>query len=98
MCSSLPCCLPGGAGKVVNPELAEPIRSHKDLVKDEAPHFKAAAKFFTQVSKELLAAGATLDAFVCSLEQVGLAEMKVAVERSGGITVLADTFKNEVFR
>ena len=33
-----------------------------------------------------------------SLFQVGLAELKVAVERSGGIVVLAESFGHSVFK
>lgn len=84
-----------GPGRIVSPESAEPIRSHKDITKGDAPHMKSAIKFYSQLSRELVAAGCAVDAFVCSLEQVGLAEMKVAIERSGGITVLSDTFHNE---
>ena len=34
--------------------------------------------------------------FVCS--QVGVAEMKVAVERTGGLVVLAESFGHSVFK
>ena len=87
-----------GAGAVVGRPLAEPIRSHKDLAKDAAPHFPAACKHYAALAASLAAAGHALDVYACSLDQVGLAEMKPAVERTGGLLVQADTFANPVFR
>ena len=40
----------------------------------------------------------TLDVFACSLDQVGLAEMKTAVDQTGGVMVLAEQFRAETFR
>jgi protein transport protein SEC23 len=36
--------------------------------------------------------------FACSLDQVGLAEMKTAVDQTGGVMVLAEQFRAETFR
>ena len=36
--------------------------------------------------------------FACSLDQVGLAEMKVCAEKTGGMVVLAESFANTVFK
>jgi protein transport protein SEC23 len=87
-----------GPGRVVERSLAEPIRSHKDLAKDAAPLFAKAAKFYAGVGAAMVQAGHALDVFACSLDQVGLAEMKPAIERTGGVAVQADTFANPVFR
>ena len=87
-----------GAGAVVGRPLAEPIRSHKDLAKDAAPHFTKACKHYAALAASLAGAGHALDVYACSLDQVGIAEMKPAVERTGGLLVQADTFANPVFR
>ncbi len=87
-----------GPGRVVDRPLAEPIRSHKDLAKDAAPLFAKAAKFYAGLGAGMVGAGHALDIFACSLDQVGLAEMKPAIERTGGVAVQADTFANPVFR
>ncbi|KAG1675309.1 hypothetical protein FOA52_015983 [Chlamydomonas sp. UWO 241] len=87
-----------GQGKVVGPELSEVLRSHKDLLKDAAPHFRGAAKFYASIASELVTHGHTLDYFTCSLDQVGLAEMKDCVQYTGGMVVQSDTFHNPVFR
>ncbi|GAB4820058.1 hypothetical protein N2152v2_007104 [Parachlorella kessleri] len=105
-----------GAGKVVDKELMEPIRSHKDLAKDAAPYFRKGRKFYDGLALQLTTQGHSLDVYACSLDQVGetrraggeegpglawrvgLAEMKNAVELSGGMTVQCDSFANPVFR
>jgi hypothetical protein len=46
----------------------------------------------------LVAAHLALDVFACALDQVGLAEMKTAVEPTGGFMVLAETFASDNFR
>ncbi|KAK9814088.1 hypothetical protein WJX72_000474 [[Myrmecia] bisecta] len=87
-----------GGGKVVDKELLEPIRSHKDLAKDSAPHFKKAVRFYDSLAVQLVGQGHSLDVFACSLDQVGLAEMKRAVEHTGGMVVQTDSFHNSVFK
>nr|CAD1824447.1 unnamed protein product [Ananas comosus var. bracteatus] len=73
-----------GPGMIVSKDLSEPVRSHKDLDKDAAPHFHKA--------------GHVLDLFASALDQVGVAEMKVAVERTGGLVVLSESFGHSVFK
>ncbi|GAB2290271.1 Protein transport protein S23 C, partial [Dionaea muscipula] len=83
---------------IVSKSLSEPIRSHKDLDKDSAPHYHKAAKFYEGISKQLVHQGHVLDLFACALDQVGVAELKVAVERTGGLVVLAESFGHSVFK
>lgn len=87
-----------GLGSIVSKNLSEPIRSHKDLDKGSAPLYKKAVKFSEGLSKQLVHQGHVLDLFACALDQVGVAELKVAVERSGGIVVLAESFGHSVFK
>lgn len=87
-----------GVGSIVSKNLSEPIRSHKDLDKGSAPFFGKAVKFYEGLSKQLVHQGHVLDLFACALDQVGLAELKVAVERTGGIVVLAESFGHSVFK
>jgi protein transport protein SEC23 len=42
--------------------------------------------------------GHVVDIFACALDQVGLAEMKVITERTGGVAVLAESFHHMVFK
>ncbi|KAG9456885.1 hypothetical protein H6P81_001393 [Aristolochia fimbriata] len=87
-----------GPGTIVSKNLSEPIRSHKDLDKDSAPHYHKSVKFYEGLSKQLVNQGHVLDLFACALDQVGVAELKVAVERSGGLVVLAESFGHSVFK
>lgn len=87
-----------GQGAIVSKSLSEPIRSHKDLDKDSVPHYHKAVKFYEGLSKQLVNQGHVLDLFACALDQVGVAELKVAVERTGGLVVLAESFGHSVFK
>ncbi|CAL5005751.1 unnamed protein product [Urochloa decumbens] len=87
-----------GPGSIVSKSLSEPICSHKDLDKSSAPLYNKAVKFYEDISKQLVNQGHVLDLFACALDQVGVAEMKVAVERTGGIVVLAESFGHSVFK
>ncbi|EHA8588290.1 hypothetical protein COCNU_scaffold004637G000010 [Cocos nucifera] len=87
-----------GPGMIVSKDLSEPVRSHKDLDKDAAPHFHKAVKFYDNLAKQLVNQGHVLDLFASALDQVGVAEMKVAVERTGGLVVLAESFGHPVFK
>ncbi|KAF7837061.1 protein transport protein SEC23-like [Senna tora] len=87
-----------GPGSIVSKDLSDPVRSHKDLDKDAAPYFKKAVKFYEGLSKQLVSQGHVLDLFASALDQVGVAEMKVAVERTGGLVVLAESFGHSVFK
>lgn len=87
-----------GPGAIVSKNLSEPIRSHKDLDKDSAPHYHKAVKFYEALSKQLVHQGHVLDLFACALDQVGVAELKVAIERTGGLVVLAESFGHSVFK
>ncbi|KAF9660920.1 hypothetical protein SADUNF_Sadunf19G0013900 [Salix dunnii] len=87
-----------GPGTIISKDLSDPVRSHKDLDKDAAPYFKKAVKFYDGLAKQLVSQGHVLDLFASALDQVGVAEMKVAVERTGGLVVLSESFGHSVFK
>lgn len=87
-----------GPGAIVSKDLSEPVRSHKDLDKDAAPYFKKAGHFYEELGKQLVSQGHVLDVFASALDQVGIAEMKVAIEKTGGLVVLAESFGHSVFK
>ncbi|CAL0333096.1 unnamed protein product [Lupinus luteus] len=95
-------CNPGTGARIialiVSKDLSDPVRSHKDLDKDAAPYFKKAVKLYESLAKQLVNQGHVLDLFASALDQVGVAEMKVAVERTGGLVVLAESFGHSVFK
>ncbi|OWM84238.1 hypothetical protein CDL15_Pgr011623 [Punica granatum] len=87
-----------GPGTIVSKDLSDPVRSHKDLDKDAVPFFKKAVTFYEGLAKQLVSQGHVLDLFASALDQVGIAEMKVAVERTGGLVVLSESFGHSVFK
>jgi len=89
-----------GPGMVVGEELAETIRSHLDLQKDtaNAKYTKKALGFYTGLATRAVAAGFAVDIFACSLDQVGLHEMRVLAEKTGGYMVMSDSFSMHVFK
>ncbi|MCO5609601.1 hypothetical protein L7F22_063831 [Adiantum nelumboides] len=87
-----------GPGKVVNTNLEESMRTHKDLLNNRAHHFDTADKFYKKIEDSLISIGSVLDLFACSLDQVGVYEIRSAVEVSGGLIVLAETFGSDEFR
>ncbi|CAA0368693.1 unnamed protein product [Arabidopsis thaliana] len=87
-----------GPGAIVSRELSDPIRSHKDIDKDSAIYYHKAVDFYEMLAKQLVHQGHVLDVFASSVDQVGIAELKVAVEQTGGFVVLAESFGHSVFR
>ncbi|KAK3025435.1 hypothetical protein RJ639_042161 [Escallonia herrerae] len=87
-----------GPGTIVSKDLSDPVRSHKDLDKDAAPYFRKAVQYYEELAKQLVSQGHVLDLFASALDQVGVAEMKVVIERTGGLVVLAESFGHSVFK
>jgi len=89
-----------GPGMVVGEELQETIRSHLDLQKEtpNARYTKKALQYYTSLASRAVTAGIPIDIFACSLDQVGLWEMKVTCEKSGGYMVMSDSFSMHVFK
>ena len=60
------------------------------------PHpFRKGIRFFKGLAQKLVERGHVLDVFAGSLDQMGAAEARVAVEMTGGVLVLAETFESE---
>nr|GEX77088.1 protein transport protein SEC23-like [Tanacetum cinerariifolium] len=87
-----------GHGSIVSQDLSDPVRSHKDIDKDAAVYFRKAVQFYEDLSKQMVSQGHVLDLFASALDQVGVAEMKVLIERTGGLVVLSESFGHSVFR
>lgn len=89
-----------GPGMVAGEELSETIRSHLDLTKNNpnAKYTPKALQFYTSLASRAVAAGFAVDIFACSLDQIGLHEQRILVERSGGYLVMTDSFSVHVFK
>ncbi|KAI8891323.1 protein transporter SEC23 [Backusella circina FSU 941] len=87
-----------GPGMVVTNELREPIRSHHDIEKETAKHYKKATKFYESLAKRASQNGHTIDIFAGCLDQIGLLEMRSMVNNTGGFIILADSFNTAIFK
>ncbi|KAK9668413.1 hypothetical protein RND81_13G058900 [Saponaria officinalis] len=87
-----------GPGTVVESDRSYSIRNHRDLIDGHASFFEKSCSFYKKLSQRLCDASIVLDLFACSLDQVGVAELKAPVERSGGFMMLGELFESEQFR
>lgn len=93
-----PCTI--GPGQVVSTALSEPIRSHTDLQQEQAnaKYTRDALKYYAGIARRAIDAGHAIDIIACNLDQVGLFEMKVCVDRTGGLMVMGDSFSTHLFQ
>jgi protein transport protein SEC23 len=87
-----------GPGMVVSNELKEPIRSHHDIERDSAKHYKRAIKFYEGLARRVSNNGHVVDLFAGCLDQVGLQEMKSLPNSTNGVIVLSDSFATSIFK
>ncbi|KYQ89559.1 putative transport protein [Tieghemostelium lacteum] len=87
-----------GLGMVVGEELKEPIRSHHDISRGKSKYTNQAYKFYKSIGEQAISSGHAIDIFSCSLDQVGLYEMREMVKLTGGFMVLADGFSHPMFQ
>lgn len=87
-----------GPGMVVGPELREAMRSHHDIERDSAKHYKKALKFYEALAKRTAANGHCVDIFAGCYDQIGMQEMKSLANSTGGVMVLADAFSTAIFK
>lgn len=85
-------------GLIVGPELKEPIRSHNDIDKDAAKHYKKAKKFYDQLAERIAANGHCVDIFAGCYDQIGMLEMQSLLNLTGGSLVLLDAFTTFIFK
>ncbi|KAJ0262599.1 Protein transport protein SEC23 [Hirschfeldia incana] len=87
-----------GPGIVVDSDLSRSIRTHRDIITGQVLYYDRSCKFYKRIAKRLCDSSAALDLFACSLDQVGAAELRYAVEMSGGFLLLGETFESEQFK
>ncbi|ODV95835.1 hypothetical protein PACTADRAFT_66730 [Pachysolen tannophilus NRRL Y-2460] len=102
-----------GPGMIVGTELKEPIRSHNDIDRLTAKHYKKAVSFYkkiaikgTGVRKEIkdknYDPGSTsiysVDIFAGCYDQVGIYEMRSLANLTGGVLVVTDSFQTSIFK
>ncbi|EGC40209.1 hypothetical protein DICPUDRAFT_44673 [Dictyostelium purpureum] len=87
-----------GPGLIVSEELKEPIRSHQEIIKGKAKYTTKAYQFYKSIAERSVQHGHAIDIFSCSLDQIGLYEMREMVKMTGGYMVLADSFDHPMFQ
>lgn len=87
-----------GPGMVVGEELKEPIRAHHDITKEKAQYLYKGTKFYEGLANRAVNSGHVVDINACSLDQVGVLEMRYLVKRTGGVIILADEFDSPMFK
>lgn len=85
-------------GLIVGNKLKEPIRSHSDIDKDNAKHFKKASKFYDSLASRAVKNSHTIDVFGGCLDQIGMLEMKNLTNQTGGTLLLSDAFTTSIFK
>lgn len=91
-----PCTL--NPGMIVGPKLKEPKRSHSDIDKDNAKHYKKAMKFYDGIAAKTVKNGHTIDIFAGCLDEIGMLEMKSLCHQTGGCMVYSDAFTTSIFK
>lgn len=102
-----------GPGQIVGTELKEPLRSHSDIEKGTAKHFKEADKFYKKLAQKAISLNKdssdkffdtkststfSVDIFAGCYDQVGIYEMKPLSNKTGGICVVTDSFQTAIFK
>ncbi|CCE72489.1 Piso0_000067 [Millerozyma farinosa CBS 7064] len=85
-------------GMTVENKLKEPIRSHSDIDKDNAKHYKKAIKFYDALAAKMVKNSHTVDIFAGCYDQIGMSEMKNLCTRTGGVLLLTDSFTTSIFK
>lgn len=85
-------------GLTVGQKLREPIRSHSDIDKDNAKHYKKAVKFYDSLATKAVKNSHTVDVFGGCLDQIGMLEMKNLCSKTGGTILLTDAFSTSIFK
>ncbi|ODV81433.1 uncharacterized protein CANTADRAFT_24380 [Suhomyces tanzawaensis NRRL Y-17324] len=85
-------------GLIVGAQLKEPIRSHSDIDKDSAKHYKKAIKFYDSIATRVVKNAHTIDIFAGCYDQIGMLEMKNLCNQTGGTLLLSDAFTTSIFK
>lgn len=85
-------------GLIVGDQLKEPIRSHSDIDKDNAKHYKKAAKFYDGLAARAVKNAHTVDIFAGCYDQIGFMEMRNLANQTGGTLLLSDAFTTNIFK
>lgn len=87
-----------GPGNIISTDLNEQIRTYHDIKNDAAPYLKNAKDYYDDLAFHAGNSGHAIDLFSCSIDQIGLLEMRSLSEKTGGYMVFSDSFDTDVFK
>lgn len=76
-----PCTV--GPGAIVQEQLKHVMRSHDNIIGDDAPFMKKAIEFYKKLANTAATNSHCIDIFACCLDQTGLLEMKDCFRQTG---------------
>jgi protein transport protein SEC23 len=82
---------------MVGEDLVDAIRTLRDVKEETASYLKAAQGFYDGLAQQASHSSHSVDFFCCSIDQIGLYEMRRLSNRTGGMMVLTDKYISEVF-
>jgi protein transport protein SEC23 len=85
-------------GEIATNDFSDPLRSHHDIIKGDAPLNQPASEFYSKLAAQAVANRTIVDIFACCLDQVGVSEMYPLVTQTGGELILDDSFTRGVFQ
>ncbi|KEG06512.1 putative protein transport protein Sec23A [Trypanosoma grayi] len=86
-----------GPGTVVSVDKEKMMRFHRDIIDGETPYYEASFKMYNDLQQRLSNVNASLDVFAESFDQIGILEMRQAVNQTGGTFVCGDAFSHQMF-
>lgn len=89
-----------GPGSIVTTPFKDSIRSHNDLINDNKiiKKFEKNCNFFKIIAEKASINGHTIDIFIGCYDQIGLNEMELLVDKTGGVIVQSDSFTSAIFK
>lgn len=82
-----------GPGQIVELPRAQMIRTHNAIKDRDAKLHDAACTFYDSLMRRMVAQGHALHVVSACLDQVGIAEMRAAVQCTGGTLIASDLWK-----
>lgn len=87
-----------GPGMVVDDDLENSLRSHRDIENGNCRHMEKAKIFYESLATNASQNGHVVDIFACSPYQVGLYEMRSLANYTGGHMILCESFNSKEFQ
>ncbi|KEG10298.1 putative protein transport protein Sec23A [Trypanosoma grayi] len=89
-----------GPGIVVETTREKFIRGHADIRDntEAASFWESSCAFYDSLMQRIVKQGHSLSCFTASLDQTGMAEMKLCIQASGGVVLNDESWRKEPFR